>query len=110
MLLFFEVTICDLKQRARWIAICTYSFELCKDVHTAKGVNMQNIAALRYFPTFKIEDAKDINNYIRDLVHSYNTLLSLKYPNCFLAMHHRNKEIIIENVPKVYRRVIQGFI
>jgi hypothetical protein len=81
---------------------------LCQDTHTAADINMQHITALKYFPTFSIIDATQLSNIFMRLVSSYNTLICLKYNEYFQKMHHRNKENIIENIPKAFRPLIHG--
>lgn len=81
---------------------------LCQDTHTAADINMQHITALKYFPTFSIVDATQLSDILMRLVASYNTLICLKYNEHFQKMHHRNKENIIENIPKPFRALIHG--
>lgn len=81
---------------------------LCQDTHTAADINMQHITALKYFPTFSIVDATQLSDILMRLVSSYNTLICLKYNEHFQKMHHRNKENIIENIPKPFRPLIHG--
>ena len=49
-----------------------------------------------------------ISEILLELVSSYITLLCLKYNSYFQKMHHRNKENIIENIPKTFRPLVQG--
>lgn len=81
---------------------------LCQDTHTAAEINMQHITALKYFPTFSLIDATQLSDILMRLVSSYNTLICLKYNEYFQKMHHRNKENIIENIPKPFRPLIHG--
>jgi hypothetical protein len=81
---------------------------LCQDTHTAADINMQHITALKYFPTFSIVDATQLSDTLMRLVSSYNTLICLKYNEHFQKMHHRNKENIIENIPKPFRPLLHG--
>lgn len=83
---------------------------LCQDAHTATDENMQHITALKYFPTFQLDEATDISNSLMRLVSSYITLLCLKYNNHFIRMHHRNKENVIENIPKKFRALVNGLV
>lgn len=82
--------------------------ELCEDVHTATRLNMQHITALKYFPTFDIKEANELSNLLMRLVSSYNSLIAIKYNHHFHKMHHRNKENIIETIPRRLRPLIQG--
>jgi hypothetical protein len=81
---------------------------LCQDTHTAANINMQHITALQYFPTFNLGEASQISETVARLVSNYNTLICLKYNGYFHKMHHRNKENIIENLPKKIRPLILG--
>lgn len=77
--------------------------ELCKDIHTAKLENMQKTIGLGYFPSYSKTEASLCTNILLDLVTSYLICLSFKYRDYLFCMHHRNKEIIIENLPKKIR-------
>jgi hypothetical protein len=81
---------------------------LCQDAHTATDENMQHITALKYFPTFQIEEATEVSESLMRLVSSFITLICLKYNEHFIKMHHRNKENVIENIPKRYRALVHG--
>jgi hypothetical protein len=81
---------------------------LCQDTHTATIVNMQQITAMKYFPTFELAEASRISDILMRLVQAYLTLLCVKYNAYFHKMHHRNKEIIIESIPKSMRQIVHG--
>jgi len=81
---------------------------LCQDTHTASDINMQHITALNYFPTFDLIEAAQVSEILMRLVASYNTIICIKYNDHFQKMHHRNKENIIENIPKTFRPLIHG--
>lgn len=81
---------------------------LCQDTHTATTINMLQITALKYFPTFNLNEAEKVSKYLIELVSLYNSLICIKYNNHFHRMHHRNKENIIKNIPKKFRALIQG--
>lgn len=81
---------------------------LCQDTHTATINNMQQITALNYFPTFDMKKADNVSEFFIELVSLYCTLICIKYNNHFQRMHHRNKESIIENIPREFRALIQG--
>ena len=83
---------------------------LCEDAHTATRLNMQHITALKYFPTFDIDEANELSNLLMKLVSSYNSLLGIKFNSQFHRMHHRNKENITETIPKKLRPLIQGIV
>ena len=81
---------------------------LCEDIHTASKLNMANITALTYFPTNDIKKIENFTNTSTRLVCNYIDLLAFKYNSYFHHMHHRNKEIILENISREYRRQIMG--
>lgn len=81
---------------------------LCQDTHTAANINMQHITALKYFPTFSINEANKLSSTLIQLVSCFNTLICLKYNMHFQKMHHKNKENIIESIPRQYRPLIHG--
>lgn len=77
--------------------------KLCADVHTASEVNMANISALNYFPSFEESQAKIVANYSLSLIPNYLTLLCLKYNEQFHHFHYNNTKIIMLAIPKGYR-------
>lgn len=81
---------------------------LCQDVHTATVSNMANISALNYFPSFQKQEASSVFQYVLSLIPCYLTLLLIKYNSQFHKFHHRNKEIIIQSIPKEYRPVVNN--
>ena len=81
---------------------------LCGDVHTATTQNMANISALNYFPSFDNKAADSVCKYVLSLIPNYLTLLLLKYNSQFHKFHHRNKEIIMESIPRIHRPIINN--
>jgi len=81
---------------------------LCMDVHTATIVNMNHITALKYFPSFSKKNAESVSDMLQQLISYYMVLIGVKYTDYFSKMHHRNKENVIENIPKKYRQLLQG--
>jgi len=81
---------------------------LCADVHTATNLNMANISALNYFPTYDNSDAQKISSFCLSLIPCYLTLMCLKYNNQYHRFHYKNKEIIIKSIPKEYRPAIHN--
>lgn len=81
---------------------------LCMDVHTASPLNMNQISALKYFPAFSKINADKVSEMLQILVSNYSVLIGLKYKDYFSKMHHRNKENVLENIPKKYRQLLQG--
>lgn len=81
---------------------------LCQDVHTATNLNMVNLSALNYFPSFDKDEAAKVSNFSLVLISSYLTLLSLKYNEQFHSFHFKNREIIIHSIPREYRPTINN--
>lgn len=81
---------------------------LCEDIHTATKINMAHITAMVYFPTVDKQKIKEINSLSLRLVGNYIDLLSLKYTLYLHNMHHRNQEVLLENISKIHRREIMG--
>jgi hypothetical protein len=81
---------------------------LCEDIHTATKINMAHITSMIYFPTVDNQKIKDISSISLKLVGNYIDLLGFKYDNYLHNMHHRNKEILLENISRIYRREILG--
>jgi hypothetical protein len=82
--------------------------QLSTDVHTARSVNMNNISALKYFPTFDVGSAKSASENVVYTITRFVVALCLRFNAAFHAMHHRNKETVLNNVPAIYKRRIQN--
>jgi hypothetical protein len=81
---------------------------LCKDVHTASGVNMAGLSALNYFPSFDKKEADKINKVVLNLIPYYLVLLCYKYNVHYHDSHYNNKQIIITSIPKEFRPIIHN--
>lgn len=82
--------------------------KLCADTHTATTVNMAQITALKYFPTYDSKSMNEIKDIIFKLIPSYLFLLGLKYNKYYFKMDYRNKESVITQVKREFRPLIQG--
>lgn len=82
--------------------------QLSADVHTAQAVNMSNISALNYFPTFEPHVAKVASEHVVFIAARLLVALCLRFNSGFHAMHHRNKETVLQGVPSNYKRLIQN--
>ena len=82
--------------------------ELCKDTHTADVINMENITALKYFPSYDAKKFEEVNKMLSKLIKCFIFLLCDKYNKQFHDMHYKNKENIIRAINKKLRPVIQG--
>jgi hypothetical protein len=80
--------------------------DLCKDVHTAEKINMENISALNHFPKFSVAESKKITDFSSKLIKSYISLLCYKYNSNFHSIHYKNKDIIKQGIPKKNRPII----
>lgn len=82
--------------------------QLCSDVHTATAANMNRISALSYFPTFDEPSAKSASENIVFVTTRIISALCFRFNGAFHAMHHRNKEIILNCVPSGLKQHIQN--
>lgn len=80
--------------------------ELSADVHSARVVNMSHVSALNHFPAFKSSNAKKAGELLVYIATRQLYALSLAFNACFHEMHHRNREIVIEAIPKGFRRKV----
>jgi len=81
---------------------------LCEDIHTATKINMAHITSMVYFPTVDNRKISDISTISLKLVSNYIDLLGLKFDSYLHNMHHRNREVLMENISRIYRREILG--
>jgi hypothetical protein len=82
--------------------------DLSKDIHTADKENMQHTSSLNYFPTKSKSSLESICKINSKIISSFLTLLCQKYNKEFHTIHHTNKQIIIDNIPKKYRKIIMN--
>ena len=88
--------------------LLTIYSELSKDIHTANKDNMQHTSSLNYFPTKSKTSLESISKINNKIISSFITLLCLKFNKEFHTIHHTNKQIIIDNIPKKYRKLIMN--
>ncbi len=81
---------------------------LSEDTHTARNKNMQHTSSLNYFPTKSLTELKEISTMNMKLIASFLTLLCLKFNPEFHNIHHKNRQVVIENIPKKYRSKINN--
>lgn len=82
---------------------------LCRDTHTASFENMEQITSLDGLPVYaktKAVSAKDL--YVR-VSQSLTIIMCLLLNAEFHKMHHRNRENILNIVPKPIRPIIANF-
>jgi len=81
---------------------------LSEDTHTARSGNMQHTSSLNYFPTKSLMELKEISKMNMKLTSSFLTLLCFKFNAEFHGIHHKNKQIILNNILKEYRPKIMN--
>ncbi|WP_133306358.1 hypothetical protein [Pseudomonas syringae] len=82
---------------------------LCRDTHTASFENMEQITSLDGLPVYakaKAVSAKDL--YVR-VSQGFTVMVCLLLNAEFHKMHHRNRENILNAVPKSIRPLIADF-
>lgn len=82
--------------------------QLCSDIHTATAGNMVHITALLYFPNFDKSEAIKIGSHFDKIVTNILILLGVKFNYLFHEMHHRNKEIVLNSIPRSHKPMING--
>jgi hypothetical protein len=82
--------------------------ELCADVHTASPINMSHITGLRHYPAYdehKLSTYRDVyTNVSRQLIF----LAIAKFPSYYHALHHNNKDLILDALTKTQKGIINN--
>jgi hypothetical protein len=94
--------------RALFDDLNTWYGEFSEDVHTGRAVNMANVSSLSHFPHFNAKAAEKATVRIANVGAQQLSLLALVFNPTFHAMHHRNRELICENIPKALRKMVQN--
>jgi len=81
---------------------------LCEDTHTARESNMQHTSSLNYFPKKSLAALEGVSKMNMKLISIYLTLLCLKFNEEYHKIHHKNKQTILDNIPKKYRPKINN--
>lgn len=81
---------------------------LCADTHTADERNMGKIDKLGVFPYFDKSEFMNISSIFTVLVKEYLFLLCIKHNVSFHKMDYRNKDIILNQLSKQHRAIING--
>jgi len=81
---------------------------LCEDTHTARESNMQHTSSLNYFPQKSLTALKGVSKMSMRLIATFLTLLCLKFNNEYHQIHHKNHQIILENIPQKHRPKIMN--
>ncbi|MXS19890.1 hypothetical protein [Pseudomonas oryzihabitans] len=77
--------------------------KLCAAVHTANIEEMQTISSLGYFPHIDLKELSKISSLYVLLSKNYISMLSLIFKSEINLMHHRNRDIILEAIPRKIR-------
>ena len=64
---------------------------------------MQHTSSLNYFPQKSLVALEGVSKMNKRLISTFLTLLCLKFNNEYHKIHHKNKQIILDNIPKKYR-------
>lgn len=83
---------------------------LCEDTHTARKSNMQHTSSLNYFPQKSYTALEGVSKMSMKLVAAFLTLLCLKFSEAYHQIHHKNKQTILDNIPKKYRPKINNIV
>lgn len=81
---------------------------LCEDTHTAGKSNMQHTSSLNYFPKKSLVALEGVSKMNMKLISIFLTLLCLKFNEAYHQIHHKNKQTILDNIPKKYRPKINN--
>lgn len=87
--------------------VSSYS-ELSKDIHTADKDNMQHTSSLNYFPTKSESSLESVSKINANIVSSFLTLLCVKFNSEYHEIHYTNKQIILNSIPKKYKKLIMN--
>lgn len=81
---------------------------LCEYIHTNDHENMELVSSLANFPKFSEEQSKPSEiNFIK-IIQNFLIILCTCFNAFYHKMHHKNKSIIIESVPRKNRPHIQS--
>ena len=83
--------------------------ELCNYVHIASPSYMSLTSATGAFPKFSLEESKEFEQRITDVVVSVCSIFAIMFNDRFKAMHHRSIDVILDILPKRARREIMSF-
>lgn len=80
--------------------------ELCKDTHTSFAENMDKITTLADFPLYKKEKSKQASDIFINVTKNILFLKCSIFNQIYHKMHHKNRENIINSIPKTLRPTI----
>lgn len=73
---------------------------LCADVHTATKQNMERLSSLADFPAFHAGKSNSTASFYIRVTKNITSIFCLVFNEFFHKMHHRNKENILNGVPR----------
>jgi hypothetical protein len=83
--------------------------ELSTIVHTATVRQMEHLSSLDYFPHFDLFKAEKAATRFIKVANSYLATLCLMFKDCYVCMHYKNKDIILEVlVPEAKEQLVGG--
>ena len=82
--------------------------ELCADTHTADEKNMGKIDRIGIFPSFDKAKLNNIADTYTTLIKDYLFLLTVKYNSFFHKMDYRNRDIILAQLSRPQRAIVNG--
>lgn len=80
--------------------------ELCRDTHTSSSENMENITSLIDYPKYDEEKSKSTGALFVSTAKSILVILCLIFNELFHNMHYKNKENILEAIPRSIRPLV----
>lgn len=84
--------------------------ELCKDTHTASLSNMEQITSLADYPKYMEEKSNLTREIFIVVVKDMLIILCLCFNGLYHKIHHRNKDNILNSLPKSCKSLINSSI
>lgn len=81
---------------------------LCQDTHTTTAVNMEHMTSLAGLPTFKKHKAENCRDIYVRVARNISCIFCLTFSACYHQMHHRNRENILNCLPRKMRPIVAG--
>lgn len=82
--------------------------ELCQDTHTASLSNMEHITSLADYPKYAEEKSNLTREIFITIVKDMLIILCLCFNSLYHKMHRRNKENILNSLPKFCKSLINS--
>lgn len=81
---------------------------LCKDTHTDNAANMDLLSSLAGLPVFKKEKAASTKLILVRVSKNINILFCMIFNDFYHKMHHRNRENVLNSIPKKVKPNVLG--